>query len=130
MCALCWHACSFVELPFFLYQFYVADSATRLRWRKQWLGLFVSGAFLAVHFMSWVWGIDHTSLAHSLLWVSSHPLVVVSGMFIGSVMARVGCCRRAFGSVLDRASRPVALEAWGAVVGACGRCRGRGLLEA
>ncbi|MEK9865985.1 MAG: hypothetical protein VW544_06420, partial [Euryarchaeota archaeon] len=32
-----------------------------------------SGIALAIHFAAWTWSLDHTSLAHSLLFVTSHP---------------------------------------------------------
>lgn len=35
-----------------------------------------SGAALAAHFGLWVYSLDHTSLAHSLILVVSHPLIV------------------------------------------------------
>jgi len=40
-----------------------------------------SGAFLALHFGFWVTSLDYTSLTHSLLFVTSHPLVILIGMF-------------------------------------------------
>ena len=40
-----------------------------------------SGFFLALHFGFWVTSLDHTSLTHSLLFVTAHPLVVLIGMF-------------------------------------------------
>ena len=49
----------------------------------------ISGLFLAAHFGSWVWSLDHTSLVHSLLFVTAHPLVVVAIMpFFGSTVRR------------------------------------------
>lgn len=36
-----------------------------------------SGAALALHFGLWIYSLDHTSLAHSLILVVSHPLLVV-----------------------------------------------------
>ena len=49
----------------------------------------ISGLFLAAHFGSWVWSLDHTSLVHSLLFVTAHPLVVVAIMpFFGSIVRR------------------------------------------
>ncbi len=44
--------------------------------------LVASGIALAVHFAAWTWSLDHTSLAHSLLFVTSHPIVIVSFMVI------------------------------------------------
>lgn len=42
----------------------------------------MSGIALAVHFAAWTWSLDHTSLAHSLLFVTSHPIVIVTAMVI------------------------------------------------
>ena len=38
-----------------------------------------SGVALAAHFGTWVTSLDHTSLAHSLLFVTSHPIIIVIG---------------------------------------------------
>jgi drug/metabolite transporter (DMT)-like permease len=40
-----------------------------------------SGIFLALHFGFWVTSLDYTSLTHSLLFVTAHPLVILIGMF-------------------------------------------------
>jgi len=40
-----------------------------------------SGFFLALHFGFWVTSLDFTSLTHSLLFVTAHPLVILVGMF-------------------------------------------------
>ena len=44
--------------------------------------IFASGAFLALHFGFWVTSLDYTSLTHSLLFVTAHPLVILIGMFL------------------------------------------------
>lgn len=36
-----------------------------------------SGFMLGIHFCTWIWSLDHTSLAHSLLFVSTHPIFLV-----------------------------------------------------
>ncbi|HIC50247.1 MAG: hypothetical protein CXX69_01965 [Candidatus Thalassarchaeum betae] len=76
-----------VLLPGFIYQFSKMDrSALRSR---DWLLMLASSIFLAIHFGSWVWSLDHTSLIHSLLFVSSHPLVLVLIMpLIGAAVRR------------------------------------------
>ena len=40
-----------------------------------------SSFFLALHFGFWVTSLDYTSLTHSLLFVTAHPLVILVGMF-------------------------------------------------
>ena len=44
--------------------------------------ILASGAFLALHFGFWVTSLDYTSLTHSLLFVTAHPLVILIGMFL------------------------------------------------
>ena len=44
--------------------------------------MLASGIFLALHFACWVWSIDHTSLPHALLFVSSTPVTVAAGMLL------------------------------------------------
>jgi|TARA_B110000263_G_scaffold52091_1_gene43598 drug/metabolite transporter (DMT)-like permease len=39
--------------------------------------LLISSIFLALHFGSWVWSLDNTTLVHSLLFVTMHPIIVV-----------------------------------------------------
>lgn len=42
--------------------------------------LSLSSLALAAHFAAWVASLDHTSLSHSLLFVTAHPLVIVLGI--------------------------------------------------
>jgi len=42
--------------------------------------LLLSGTALAIHFGCWVASLDETSLAHSLLFVTCHPIVIVLGL--------------------------------------------------
>ena len=52
-------------------------------WDKQVIVAIIgSGLCLWIHFGSWVWSLDHTSLTHSLLFVTAHPLVIVSGLYL------------------------------------------------
>ncbi|CAL8468535.1 g8075 [Coccomyxa elongata] len=44
--------------------------------------MLVSGMSLAFHFALWVWGIDHTSLTHALLYVSITPILITTGMWV------------------------------------------------
>ena len=73
-------ATSIVLLPGFMVQ---------LRWAENEIYdlrnismILLSGFALAIHFAAWTWSLDHTSLAHSLLFVTSHPIVIVSAMFV------------------------------------------------
>ena len=50
-------------------------------WQKDTiLWLLAGGIFLALHFGAWVASLDQTSLTHSLLFVTAHPLIIVFGM--------------------------------------------------
>ena len=76
-----------ILLPGFIYQLYKADRS--IFELKDMLIILISSIFLAAHFGSWVWSLDHTSLVHSLLFVTSHPLVVVLLMpILGSEIRR------------------------------------------
>ena len=76
-----------VLMPGFVFQLSRMD---RSRLSSYDAGLILaSSAFLAIHFGSWVWSLDNTSLVHSLLFVNSHPLVVVALMPVfGSAVRR------------------------------------------
>jgi drug/metabolite transporter (DMT)-like permease len=76
-----------ILLPGFIYQLYNTDRS--IFELKDMLIILISSIFLAAHFGSWVWSLDHTSLVHSLLFVTSHPLVVVLLMpILGSEIRR------------------------------------------
>ena len=68
-------------LPFAIWQFKQMDvsSRERLKERRTILIILGSGVALAAHFGTWVTSLDHTSLAHSLLFVTSHPIIIVAG---------------------------------------------------
>ena len=46
------------------------------------LWLIGGGLALALHFGSWVASLDQTSLTHSLLFVTAHPLIIILGMIV------------------------------------------------
>jgi drug/metabolite transporter (DMT)-like permease len=76
-----------ILLPGFVYQFRAMGSGGVST--KDWQIILASSVFLAIHFGAWVWSLDHTSLVHSLLFVSMHPLVLVLIMpVIGSAVRR------------------------------------------
>ena len=78
---------SIVLIPGFIYQWNRMEEGTLQS--RDWLLMSVSAIFLALHFGSWIWSLDHTSLVHSLLFVTSHPLVVVALMpLIGASVRR------------------------------------------
>ena len=90
-------------LPFAIWQFKQMDvsSRERLKERRTILIILGSGVALAAHFGTWVTSLDHTSLAHSLLFVTSHPIIIVAGT-----------------ALLVR--RPHRLETAGAIIGLIG----------
>lgn len=90
-------------LPFAIWQYRGMDSKTRSRIfeKKTLLILLGSGVALAAHFGTWVTSLDHTTLAHSLLFVTSHPLIIVVGLALW-------------------VRRPHRLETQGAIVGLVG----------
>ena len=68
-------------LPFAIIQYRqmsVEQKSRMTEKRTLWI-LFGSGLALAAHFGTWVTSLDHTSLAHSLLFVTSHPIIIVAG---------------------------------------------------
>ena len=68
-------------LPFAIWQYREMDleSRSRLTEKKTVLIILGSGLALAAHFGTWFTSLDHTSLAHSLLFVTSHPIIIVAG---------------------------------------------------
>lgn len=78
---------SILQLPGVIYQHRKADSELLKRWREKWPILVFTGVWLAVHFVAWSWSVSHTSLTHSLLLVSSTPLVMVAWMALRSGIA-------------------------------------------
>ena len=54
----------------------------KLTEKRTILILLGSGVALAAHFGTWITSLDHTSLAHSLLFVTSHPIIIVIGTAI------------------------------------------------
>ena len=91
-----------ILLPGFIYQLNSLDWERFTR--KDSAIIVLSSCFLAAHFGSWVWSLDHTSLVHSLLFVTSHPLVVVLLMpILGSSIRRghiIGASVGFFGAAL------------------------------
>jgi drug/metabolite transporter (DMT)-like permease len=65
------------------------DAATLATWHAEAPLLTFSGICLGVHFSSWSWSVDHTTLTHSLLFVSASPLLIVSWMAMRYSAARV-----------------------------------------
>ena len=73
---------SIVLAPLALMQWrsYGHSLKSRFMEKKTILWLLAGGLFLALHFGAWVASLDQTSLTHSLLFVTAHPLIIVFGM--------------------------------------------------
>ncbi len=72
---------SLMLMPGFLIQWKSVDK-NRLKERKSIAIIGLSSIALAAHFATWVTSLDYTSLSHSLLFVTAHPLVIVIGISI------------------------------------------------
>ena len=94
-----------VLLPLFLYQLKSIEPAVAKEFntRKTWLLLLASGVALAAHFGAWVASLDQTTLTHSLLFVTAHPLVIVVGMAL-------------LASTVKGVRRPKENETFGAII--------------
>ncbi|MDA8843449.1 EamA family transporter, partial [Euryarchaeota archaeon] len=73
---------SIVLAPFFVYQWRQQEKSTKEKMfeKNTLLILAVSSCALALHFGAWVASLDATSLTHSLLFVTAHPLIIIVGM--------------------------------------------------
>ena len=91
-------ATAIILLPFFIWQ--LNKESYDWDWNTFWI-ILGSGICLWIHFGSWVWSLDHTSLTHSLLFVTAHPLIIVTAM----VCLRI---------------HPHRWETWGALIGVFG----------
>jgi len=71
-----------------------ALSSKRLEWqsltRREWGWLFMSGAFLAVHFYTWIVSLEMTSVAASVVLVATAPFFVgiISHLFLDERLTR------------------------------------------
>ena len=96
---------SIVLLPLFLYQLQTIekDVAVEFETKRTWTLLSLSGLALAAHFGAWVASLDETTLTHSLLFVTAHPLVIVVGMLL-------------FASQIEAVRLPYRMETVGALI--------------
>ena len=56
-----------------------AAAGQRQRVLKEMHLVIAGGVTLGIHFAAWVWGLYHTSLPHSLLCMSSSPVLLAIG---------------------------------------------------
>ena len=92
-------ATSLLLLPFALMQWKKMDEEARHRFTEpRNIGIVIgSGVCLFLHFGLWVWSLDHTTLTHSLLFVTAHPLVFVVGL---ALLGRPLQTRQSLGAVI------------------------------
>ena len=74
-------ATSLVLLPGFMVQYARAEESLKLQWKNSMHLLTASGICLALHFGTWLMSLDRTTLTHSLLFVTAHPLVIIVGLW-------------------------------------------------
>ncbi|MEC9478545.1 MAG: DMT family transporter [Candidatus Thermoplasmatota archaeon] len=75
-------ATSLVLLPGFIFQYAKAEDSLKSQWRGSMHLLGASGICLALHFGVWLMSLDRTTLTHSLLFVTAHPLVIIVGLWL------------------------------------------------
>ena len=75
-------ATSVVLLPMFIVQWRDSSDSIRQGWWKAWPLMSASGLALAMHFCTWVFGLNRTSLPHALLFVTSTPILIAAGCVI------------------------------------------------
>ena len=75
-------ATSLVLLPGFMVQYVRAEASLKLQWKNSMHLLTASGICLALHFGTWLMSLDRTTLTHSLLFVTAHPLVIIIGLWL------------------------------------------------
>ena len=75
-------ATSLVLLPGFMVQYARAEDSLKLQWKNSMHLLTASGICLALHFGTWLMSLDRTTLTHSLLFVTAHPLVIITGLWL------------------------------------------------
>lgn len=67
-----------MQTPGFARDFARMDEATRARWVRTLPLLAATGVVLALHFVAFAWGLDHTAFAVANVLVSTPPLMFVS----------------------------------------------------
>lgn len=107
-------ATSLVLLPGFLLQYSRADADLRQSWKGSLGLLAVSGACLCLHFGSWLMSLDHTTLTHSLLFVTAHPLVIIVGLWL---MRRPATRMQSIGALVGFAGAAVVVGGGGSEAG-------------
>ena len=109
-------ATALVLLPGFMIQWKSADEEMKKQYKSSkvmWI-LFGSGICLTIHFGSWVWSLDETTLTHSLLFVTAHPLVIIVGLWI---LGRSASRNEAIGAIVGFTGAAIAIMGAGSEAG-------------
>lgn len=90
---VCWRLTltAAMQAPVFMLQLQRADDALRKKWWQALPQMSAVGAVLALHFATWSVSIAMTSLTHSLLFVSTTPLLIVA--YAGCIVVIVRALR-------------------------------------
>ena len=114
-------ATSLLLLPLALVQWWQssADLKQRCLEKRTIYIMGISGFSVGLHFGCWVLSLDMTTLTHSLLFVSMHPIVVASGMYVlHNLPTRIHIYMQSWGMHDIRA--PNRMEQFGVALGVAG----------
>jgi drug/metabolite transporter (DMT)-like permease len=103
-----------LQIPGFVLDWRRANAELRRRWRSSLLSMAFVGAVLAGHFGAWSESLAYTSLSHSLLFVTTTPILLV--MYSGLSWMLLGWLRT-MGCTTRTLQPPTWLEVTGAFVG-------------
>ena len=108
---------------------YRKSTIDKSKYRQTLPLLMFSGVLLGMHFSSWVWSIDNTSLTHALCWISMYPICLNVGawllyFYVVKFSVRgleLCCCGYGIGDLgKDNVAKPSTLETVGTAIGLCG----------
>ena len=110
-------ATAILLMPLAVYQFIGIEDKAEIVNQMSLMAL--SGLFLALHFATWIASLDYTSLTHSLLFVTTHPLVVLIGMAIVSRFKDIKSASRIewIGGIIGVTGAMITLQDGGSIQG-------------
>lgn len=77
-----------LQAPAFAWQWWQASAAAKQHWLRNLPLMLVTGFLLAIHFETWAVSLKWTSLAHSLLFVTTTPFIYVAVYLARFLIAR------------------------------------------
>tara|TARA_B100000131_G_scaffold323090_1_gene379751 strand:- start:8487 stop:9425 length:939 start_codon:yes stop_codon:yes gene_type:complete len=109
-------ATAVVLLPGFVLQWRSSGQEIRQRCMSKNSSLIIlaSGVCLTLHFGSWLWSLEETTLTHSLLFVTAHPLVIIVGLWI---LGRPASSKEIIGALLGFTGAALAIMGAGSEEG-------------